>query len=155
VDLTSSVLPQPRLVASGTAAVVEVPAYSDFKLHDITDPNDATAGEPLDMNQPAGSAKFFAGNRRFLTRRLWGVASQPTHFHHGLFTTIGEAIRAHAGEALEQRRAFEQLSLAEQATILEFLNSLQVLPPGTTSLVVDERYQPRQSPRASGRGSSF
>ena len=43
--------------------VVNVPAYTDFKLRDITsgpgDPN----REPLDMNQPAGTPGFFAGLR--------------------------------------------------------------------------------------------
>jgi len=37
--------------------------------------------EPLDMNQPAGSASFFADNRKFLTRKLWGTANEPPkHF---------------------------------------------------------------------------
>jgi cytochrome c peroxidase len=75
-------------------SVIHVPVYTDFKLHDITDPTDATAREPVDMNQPVGSPAFFAGNRRFLTRRLWGIASQPAHFHHGLFTTLREAVPA-------------------------------------------------------------
>lgn len=95
VDLTASSLPTPRLVPSRTSPpVVLVPAYSDFKLHDITDPVDTDAKEALDVNQRPGSAAFFAGNRRFLTRRLWGLASQPAHFHHGLFTTIREAVLA-------------------------------------------------------------
>lgn len=35
----------------------------------------------------------------------------------------------------------------EQNSLLEFLTSLQVLPPGTKSLVVDERLQPKTWPR--------
>jgi hypothetical protein len=144
IDLTSAVLPFPRLVPSDEEpSVIHVPAYTDFKLHDITDPKDDATKEPLDMNEPAGSPKFVAGNRMFLTRRLWGVASQPTHFHHGLFTTMRQAVLAHAGEALGQRKAFEGLAKYEQDALIEFLKSLQVLPPGTKALVVDERFQPK------------
>ncbi|MEQ1871314.1 MAG: di-heme oxidoredictase family protein, partial [Vicinamibacterales bacterium] len=127
-------------------SLVLVPAYSDFKLHDITDPADETAKEPLDANQPLGSSKSFAGNRKFLTRRLWGVASQPTHFHHGLFTTLRQAVLAHAGEALPERQAFERATRAEQDALIEFLKSLQMLPPGTKAVVVDERLQPKAWP---------
>jgi hypothetical protein len=150
VALNASTLPLPRLAPShDDPTVVHVPAYTDFKLHDITDPADEAAGEPLDMNQPVGSPKFLAGNRTFLTRRLWGVASQPTHFHHGQFTTMREAVLAHAGEALDQRQAFERLAKDEQDALIEFLKSLQALPPGTSALVVDEHYRPKLWPPAS------
>lgn len=144
VDLTDPVLPPPRLSRSvRNQEVIDVPAFTDLKLHDITDPADNAAKEPLDINEPAGSAKFFAGNRRFLTKRLWGAASEPPYFHHGLFTSLPEAILAHAAEAIEQRRAFERLSRQDQDAIVKFLESLQVLPPGTKHLVVDEDYRPR------------
>jgi mono/diheme cytochrome c family protein len=154
IDLTSAALPQPRLTpTAGEPSVIHVPVYTDFKLHDITDPTDATAREPVDMNQPVGSPAFFAGNRRFLTRRLWGIASQPAHFHHGLFTTLREAVLAHAGEALGERTAFQRLGSAEQDAVIEFLKSLQMLPPGTRDLVVDEQGRPRTWPPATaGRG---
>jgi hypothetical protein len=130
VDLLDPSLPQPRLVPSHDRPdVILVPAYTDFKLHDITDPADAMAGEPLDMNERPGSAKFHQGNRRFLTRRLWGAASEPPYFHHGLFTTLREAVLGHSGEALDQRRAFENLGKYEQDSVIEFLKTLQVLPP--------------------------
>lgn len=45
IDLTSRLLPQPRLApAANDAEVVHVPAYTDFRLQDITDPDDADAG---------------------------------------------------------------------------------------------------------------
>jgi CxxC motif-containing protein (DUF1111 family) len=124
-----------------------VPAYTDFKLHDITDPADSRAGEPLDMNQPAGSAARTKGNRKFLTRRLWGVGNQSPYFHHGLFTTIRTAIGAHAGEAREAREAFDRLDSAGRDAVIEFLKSLQVLPPAAASLVVDEQGRPKVWPR--------
>ena len=49
-----------------------------------------------------------------------------------------EAVLAHAGEALGSRRAFDALIPYEQDCVIEFLKTLQVLPPGTRSLVVSE-----------------
>ena len=143
VDLSSEKLPRPRLRPT-KEGVVYVPAFTDLKLHDICagpgDPN----GEPLDMQRPAGSPEFFAGNRQFLTRKLWGTANEPPYFHHGQFTTLREAILAHAGEALASREAFERLDAYEQGAIIEFLKILQVLPPGTKYLAVDEHYEKKR-----------
>jgi CxxC motif-containing protein (DUF1111 family) len=141
VDLTSSHLPSPRLRRSGD--VVWVPAFTDLKLHDICDGPDDPNIEPLDMQAAAGSAAFFAGNRRFITRKLWGTANEPPYFHHGQFTTLRQAVLAHGGEASATRAAFQALPPADRDAIIEFLKSLQVLPPGTPSLVVDERGRPR------------
>src|SRR5439155_19870958 len=113
-------------------------AYSDLKLHAITGPAAVSAAEPLDMNQPAASPRLTAGNRRFLTKRLWGAGNQSPYYHHGLFTTMRQAVLAHAGEALGERRAFEKLPKYDQDALIEFLKSLQVLPPGTSALVIDE-----------------
>ena len=148
VDLTSDELPLPRLKPHG--GVVMVPAYTDLKLHDIsatsrpaTDPE----CEPLDQNQPAGSDAFFAGNCKFITRKLWGFYNQGGAFmHHGKFTTAREAVEAHNGEALAQRQAFDALAADDQNALIEFLKSLQVLPTGAKSLVVDERGHPKRWP---------
>jgi hypothetical protein len=145
LDLTSTKLPLPRLKPT-REAVVYVPAFTDLKLHDIcTGPEDPNV-EVLDMNQPAGSAGFFAGNQKFITRKLWGVANEPPFFHHGQFTTLREAILAHSGEALTVRQAFETLSGDEQDAVIEFLKTLQVLPPGTKHLIVDEHYKKKMWP---------
>jgi cytochrome c peroxidase len=141
VDLTSSALPQPRLLAEG--GVVWVPAFTDLKLHDITDGPDDPNRELLDMNAPAGTPAFFKGNSRFLTRKLWGAANEPPYFHHGMYTTLREAVLAHGGEAAAARAAFKALPTADCDAVIEFLKSLQVLPPNTPSLVVDERGRPR------------
>jgi len=118
-------------------------------MHDITcgpgDPN----REPLDMQQPAGSPAFFTGNAKFITRKLWGVANEPPFFHHGQFTTLREAVLAHCGEALATREAFTALSADEQKAIIEFLKTLQVLPPRTKHLIVDEHYKKKAWPPAS------
>jgi cytochrome c peroxidase len=142
VDLTSDVLPPPRL--KPVDGLVRVPAFTDLKLHDVTcGPGDPNI-EPLDMQQPPGSPEFFAGNSRFITRKLWGIANEAPFFHHGQYTTIREAVLAHCGEALESRMAFEALPPGGQDAVIEFLKSLRVLPPGTEALVVDENGRARR-----------
>jgi hypothetical protein len=136
VDLTSNRLPGPRLEVED--GVVHVPAFTDLKLHDITSGEGDPNIDPLDMNEPVGSPAFFAGNSKFLTKKLWGAANEPPFFHHGLFATMREAILAHAGEAAASTAAFESLSAYEQGAVIEFLKTLQILPPGTSALVVDE-----------------
>jgi hypothetical protein len=142
VDLNSRRLPGPRL-QQRPDGTVRVPAFTDLKLHDITsgpgDPN----REPIDMQQPAGSPGFFAGNGRFLTKKLWGMANEQPYFHHGQYTTIREAVEAHAGEAAGQRTAYGALSTRDQDCLIEFLKTLQVLPPGAKHLTVDEQGRPR------------
>jgi Di-haem oxidoreductase, putative peroxidase len=145
VDLNNAALPQPRLKpAAPTADWLLIPVFTDFKLHDISDPADEYSAEPLDMNQNVWSPKFITGNRRFLTKRLWGCANEPPFFHHGLFTTLRQSVLAHSGEALDARRAFQGLPEYDQDSLIEFLKSLQILPSGTKELVVDEHYQPKK-----------
>jgi CxxC motif-containing protein (DUF1111 family) len=137
MDLTDDdTLATPRLKQVG--GVIRVPAFTDLKLHDITSgPNDPNR-EPLDQNQPAGSVGFFAGNGKFITRKLWGIANQHPFGHHGKFTTMREAVLAHSGEALASRTAFTGLPAYDRDSIIEFLKSLQILPKGAESLCVDE-----------------
>lgn len=136
VDLTDGDLPGPRLKQKN--GVIQVPAFTDLKLHDITsglaDPN----REPLDMNQSPLSPAFFAGNGRFLSRKLWGIANQHPFMHHGQFTTMRQAVLAHSGEALASRTAFQALPAYDQNSVIEFLKSLQILPKESEQLCVDE-----------------
>ena len=149
VDLTSDKLPGPRLQPNPQGSVM-VPAYTDLKLHDISatsDPANDPECEPLDQNQQAGSAAFFAGNCKFITRKLWGFYNQGGAFmHHGKFTTAREAVEAHHGEASLQRQKFDALPADQQNDVIEFLKSLRVLPPGTKSVVVDEHGNPKNWP---------
>jgi hypothetical protein len=151
-DLTRADLPQPRLRINN--GVVMVPVYTDLKLHDITTGLPSCAAHPelintrqcdgdveaLDQNEPAGTPQFFAGNRKFITRKLWGIANQHSFGHHGQYTTLREAVLAHAGEAAPSSAAFRKLDADAQNALIEFLKSLQILPPGTSCLVVDENY---------------
>jgi hypothetical protein len=150
VDLTQDNLPMPRLKAVN--GVVMVPAYTDLQLHSMADgPTDPNA-EPLDQNQPAGSAGFFAGNTKFVTRKLWGLYNSGPFGHSGKFTTMREAITlGHNGEAKGSRLAFQALASFQQDEVIEFLKSLQILPPGTPCLVVDDRLH---CVSGSGKGDS-
>ncbi|MFU8821732.1 MAG: hypothetical protein ACNA8G_09255 [Gammaproteobacteria bacterium] len=94
VDLSSEALPQPRLKRDRDGWI-HVPAYTDLKLHYLCDGPDDPNAEALDMQHPPGSAEFFAGNCDFLTKKLWGAASEPPFFHHGKFTTLRQAVLAH------------------------------------------------------------
>lgn len=147
MDLSDAALPQPRLTPIlPDRDTLIVPAYTDMKLHDITDPNEPAEAEALDMNWFVWSPKFAGGNRRFLTKRLWGCANEPPYFHHGLFTTLRQAVLAHHGEALKETRAFQALDAYGQDSLIEFLKSLQVLPAGTKHMIVDEQFNPREWP---------
>lgn len=155
VDLSSDALPAPRL-RPDASGVVWVEAYTDFKLHNICEPGEA---EAIDMNQSQWSKKFKEGNCRFLTKRLWGAANEPPFYHHGLFTTLRQSLLAHSGEALASRQAFQALSAAEQDSVIEFLKTLQVLPPGTKDRIVDENYHlrvwPSPTPASDSTNSEF
>ncbi|MDX1626862.1 MAG: di-heme oxidoredictase family protein, partial [Wenzhouxiangellaceae bacterium] len=143
IDLTDSALDAPRLRVDASTGTVRVPAFTDMKVHDITSgPGDPNC-EALNMHHAPGSADFNGGNCRFLTKRLWGAANEPPYFHHGLFTTMREAVEAHRGEALPAWQAWRDLDEAGRNAIIEFLKTLQVLPPGTESLVVDEHGRAR------------
>jgi len=142
VDLTDQHLPSPRLrIQQGR---VWVPAYTDLKLHDITSGPDDPNREPLDMLQKPGSPEFREGNSAFLTKKLWGAANEPPYFHHGKFTTLREAVLGHAGEALYSAQAYRALAAEQQDAVIEFLKSLQILPPGTQSRIVDENHHARR-----------
>lgn len=128
VDLTSDNLPGPRLKTDDNG-IVWVPAFTDLKLHDICAASDPNV-EALNMQFPPGSDGFFGGSRRFLTKKLWGMASAPNHYHHGQYTTIREAVLAHAGEALDSKRMFAALPVPEQDAVIEYLKTFRVVVEG-------------------------
>lgn len=143
LNLSDARLDQPRLPVDNATNTVWVPAFTDMKVHDITSGPDDPNCEKLNMHFPAGSEEFNAGNCRFLTKRLWGAANEPPYFHHGLFTTMRQAIEAHRGEALDAYQQWSALDDYGRDSIIEFLKTLQLLPEGSPALVVDERGNPR------------
>ncbi len=103
-----------------------VPAFTDLKRHDM--------GPALD-NEAAPQNGI--PTEEWLTRKLWGVASEPPFLHHGRATLISEAILLHGGEALDQRMAYERLSPEDQAAVVEFIKTLQILPEDAPGVVID------------------
>ena len=145
INLNSQRFELPRLAKNGRR--VTVPAYTDFRLHDITTgPNDPNC-EPLDMHFAPGTTEFFAGNCRFLTARLWGVADSGPYMHNGKYTTMRGAIEAHRGAAQHSTDAWLAASDYERDAVIEFLKTLRVLPAGTAHRIVDEKLRPRRWPQ--------
>jgi hypothetical protein len=136
--------PTPRLERTPDGRAI-VRAYTDLKRHVICDEQDP----------------FFCNERRvqdgvptdqFLTRKLWDVGSTAPYGHRGDLTTITEAILHHAGEARPQRERFVALPEEDQAAIVEFLKTLQVLPPGAPPEVTEGQLRELvQRRRAEGR----
>jgi hypothetical protein len=142
VDISFDILPAPRL-KTDSSGTVWVEAYTDFKVHNICEPGEE---EHLNMNASQWSANLAGGNCRFLTKRLWGGANQSAHWHDGRFTTMRASVLAHSGEAKASREAFQALPSDERDALIEFLKTLQVLPPGTKDRIVDDSFHARTWP---------
>ena len=98
--------PAPAL--SGTI----IDPYTDLLLHDMGARN-------AELRDNA------AGPREFRTPPLWGVASTgPPYLHNGVADSLAGAIRRHGGQAADSAHAFERLTPADRATLVEFLRSL-------------------------------
>jgi hypothetical protein len=121
--------PSPRLERTSEGKAI-VRAFTDLKRHYL--------GEKLAEQLAQGGVP----GDMFLTKKLWGFASEPHFLHHGRATLISQAISVHGGEAQAVRDAFAALSPDKQADIVEFLKSLVVLDEAAPSLVVDEHNRP-------------
>ena len=92
--------------------------YSDLLLHDM--------GEGLADDRPDGDA----GGREWRTAPLWGLrvmrdflAGDAFLLHDGRARTVEEAILEHGGEAEGTRGAYSGLDPADQAALLDFVES--------------------------------
>ncbi|GAB2190329.1 di-heme oxidoredictase family protein [Sessilibacter sp. MAH2] len=114
LDLTrESFFPRLNRNRDGSATVK---IFSDLKRHDM--------GEALE--EPLLQVDR-ASTRHFVTSALWGVASTGPWLHDGRATTLTDAILLHGGEAQAASAAFEALDAEEQAEVIEFLKSLQIV----------------------------
>ncbi|MEW5884578.1 MAG: di-heme oxidoredictase family protein [Armatimonadota bacterium] len=104
-----------------------VRAFTDLKRHRIADEDDPffhnerviQGGVPTDV---------------FMTRKLWDVGNSEPYGHRGDLSTIGEAIMHHAGEARPERTRFLNLPPQDQLALVDFLKTLQVVPPPRSAL---------------------
>lgn len=124
---------KPRLEkAKGGGAIVR--AFTDLKRHNLCDDPGPGAlrffcNEQLAQGRPSQDGK--PGAEFFITRKIWDVGNSAPYGHRGDLTTITDAIFAHGGEARSTRDAFVGLSVSDQAAIVKFLKTLQILPPGS------------------------
>ena len=101
---------------------VLIPVFTDLKRHRMGDVLDNESleeeGVPTD---------------EWLTRKLWGFASEPPFLHHGRATLVSEAILAHGGEAQASRDSFAALPEEDRAAVIEFLKTLQIPPDASAA----------------------
>ena len=137
--------PAPRLerLPHGRALVR---AFTDLKRHDLNDADyDHFANEQVPQGRLNGFAPASAftvappprPTRQFLTRKLWDAGNSAPYGHRGDLTTLTEAIHFHGGEARAARDAFFNLPADDQAAVIEFLKTLQILPDGSPRVVVE------------------
>ena len=102
---------------------IMVPVFTDLKRHEMGDVlnNEALEEEGVPTDE-------------WLTRKLWGFASEPPFLHHGRATLMSEAVMAHGGEAVESRESFASLAAEDQAAVIEFLKTLQLPPEAADGL---------------------
>ena len=128
---------RPRLEAiPGGGAVVR--AWTDLKRHNLCD--DMVRHYCNEQVEQDGIP-----TELFITRKLWDAGNSAPYGHRGDMTTLTEAIAAHGGEARDARLAFESLAQEERDAIIEFLKSLQMLPPGTPRRIVFSGAHPLDS----------
>lgn len=125
IDLTTDGM-SPRLPREADGSVM-VPMFSDLKRYDMG---------PLLDNELIEQDGIPTSH--WLTKKLWGMTNEPPFLHHGRALLISESILLHGGDSQTSRDAYAALSVEEQADIVEFLKTLQVLPEGTESLTVFE-----------------
>lgn len=120
--------------------------YADLLLHDVgfgdaasgyygprapvaatSVPRFGPDGEPIPPATPA------TGNE-WRTPPLWGVRDSAPYLHDGRAPTLDAAIRAHLGEAIASKKAFEALGQTDRNAMIAFLESLVAPGGGELSL---------------------
>jgi hypothetical protein len=144
VDLTrEGPAPHVERLPDGRAVVR---AFTDLKRHDLSDGDyNHFANEKVSQGLLTGfapAAHFTEPpqarpTRQFLTRKLWDAGNSDPYGHRGDLTTLTEAIHFHGGEARRARDAFFGLAADDQAAIIEFLKTLQVLPEGSPRVALE------------------
>lgn len=90
----------------------EIFPYSDLLVHDM--------GPGLEDGRVMGRAS----GRFWRTTPLWGNRFKTRFLHDGRATTLDEAIDLHGGEAASSTQRYGQLSSAQEAALLEFIEGL-------------------------------
>ena len=118
-----------------------IPVFTDLKRHNMgTTLTEVKAHPRARQTQIPSIQELGVEPEMWLTKKLWGLNSEPPFLHHGRATLLSEAIIMHDGEGLNSRNEFIQLSNEDQAAIIEFLQTLEILhqEPQLTSLISKE-----------------
>lgn len=137
---------KPRLERHPSGGAI-VRAFTDLKRHDLTDGQTNFFGNEM---VPQGTLNGFAPaddftvepqprpTSEFLTRKLWDAGNSDPYGHRGDLTTMTDAIFHHGGDARASRDKFFAASSYDQASVVEFLKSMQVLPAGSNLVVFED-----------------
>jgi CxxC motif-containing protein (DUF1111 family) len=87
--------------------------YSDFLLHNVGSGD----GIPVSPDLPSTA-------QQMRTAPLWGLRTRNRLMHDGLTFTAQDAIERHGGQAFGVRANYRQLSDADKAMLISFLDSL-------------------------------
>jgi CxxC motif-containing protein (DUF1111 family) len=93
-------------------ANIDAPVFTDMLLHDM--------GPAL----ADGMTDESATSTGWRTAPLIGLRFSKEYLHDGRALTVADAIAAHDGEASAARDAFQALSSADQATLLQYVEAL-------------------------------
>jgi hypothetical protein len=111
-----------RLVRSHRALPTgeQVPAYGGYRVERVySDFKQWDVGPEFFERRFDGSLQ-----REHRTAPLWGVGSTAPYGHDGHLMTLDEVIRAHAGAAEREARAYRDLPPAARESLLSYLKSL-------------------------------
>ncbi len=105
------------------SSVGPLAAYTDLLLHDMG----PALADGISMGMPQFTsllADFTSTATEFRTQPLWGVRLHGPFLHDGRADTLHEAVMLHGGEGSASRDAYSNLTPAEQALVIEFLEAL-------------------------------
>jgi CxxC motif-containing protein (DUF1111 family) len=105
--------------------------FSDLLLHDMGG-NLSDSGQYYGEEDPSETSPGNTKPGEWRTPPLWGVADSAPYLHDGRAHTLGDAIAAHAGQAEESRRKFDNLRTEPRKKLMAFLHSLTAPTKGKT-----------------------
>jgi len=88
-----------------------VPLFSDLLLHNM-----GALGDGIEQATAKGA--------EMRTAPLWGLRARSPYLHDGRAKTVADAIRGHDGEGAASRDRFKNLTAAERAQLLDYLNAI-------------------------------
>ncbi|RJP42079.1 MAG: hypothetical protein C4547_00920 [Phycisphaerales bacterium] len=130
-----------------TDGSVLVRLWGDLKRHDLGPESHEPLDQPVDLSKPNYEGGAYAQRidetlppipkELMMTTELWGGRDTGPWWHDGSSPTIEDAVLRHGGEGQASRDAFVVLTAEERATLLAFLDSLQVAPVGEILVTAD------------------